>query len=387
MYRTLILDANQRSALAATRSLGARGVEVIAADEMPGALAAVSSVCRASFTYPSPYREPDAFLRCLREECARREIGVLMPMTDVTTDLILRERASFGEVRIPCGEHAVFTALSDKFALFRRAADLGIPIPRTTFVPAGADLTDVLPRLSFPQAVKPQRSRIWRAGEALTTAVAYVRSAEELRALLGRHAYLREYPYLLQERVQGRGQGVFALYERGRPRVFFAHARLREKPPSGGVSVLCESVAVEPGMRDIVESLLAGSGWHGVVMVEFKTSDDGTPYLIEINARFWGSLQLAVDCGVDFPYLSYQLATGVELSINDDYPLGRRSRWLLGDLDNLIITIRDRDNTVPDKIRAVSRFLVPSRRTRFDVNRWRDPRPFLAELRRYVLRQ
>ena len=37
-------------------------------------------------------------------------------------------------------------------------------------------------------------------------------------------------------------------------------------------------------------------------MVEFKLdARDGVAKLMEINGRFWGSLQLAVDAGVDFP--------------------------------------------------------------------------------------
>ena len=50
------------------------------------------------------------------------------------------------------------------------------------------------------------------------------------------------------------------------------------------------------------QELLDELNWHGVAMVEFKVTEDGTPYLMEINTRFWGSLQLAIDAGVDFPY-------------------------------------------------------------------------------------
>jgi hypothetical protein len=36
-------------------------------------------------------------------------------------------------------------------------------------------------------------------------------------------------------------------------------------------------------------------------MVEFKDDGVNPPCLMEINGRFWGSLQLAIDAGVDFP--------------------------------------------------------------------------------------
>jgi predicted ATP-grasp superfamily ATP-dependent carboligase len=57
--------------------------------------------------------------------------------------------------------------------------------------------------------------------------------------------------------------------------------------------------------------LLGQFDWQGVAMVEFKVeANTGTPYLLEVNGRFWGSLQLAIDAGVDFPALLVDAATG-----------------------------------------------------------------------------
>jgi hypothetical protein len=46
MKNVLILDANQRSALAATRSLGKRGIPVVTGDETKDTLAGNSKYCR-----------------------------------------------------------------------------------------------------------------------------------------------------------------------------------------------------------------------------------------------------------------------------------------------------------------------------------------------------
>jgi len=43
-------------------------------------------------------------------------------------------------------------------------------------------------------------------------------------------------------------------------------------------------------------------------MVEFRVdARDGTAKLMEVNPRFWGSLQLSILSGADFPYLLYNL--------------------------------------------------------------------------------
>ena len=36
-------------------------------------------------------------------------------------------------------------------------------------------------------------------------------------------------------------------------------------------------------------------------MIEYRDDGGDTPCLMEINGRFWGSLQLGVDAGIDFP--------------------------------------------------------------------------------------
>ncbi|MDH5761188.1 MAG: ATP-dependent carboxylate-amine ligase, partial [Gemmatimonadota bacterium] len=112
----------------------------------------------------------------------------------------------------------------------------------------------------------------------------------------------------------------------------------------------------------------------------------GTPYLMEVNGRFWGSLQLAVDAGVDFPELLVRVAEGKDVPPIPGYRIGVRSRWLWGDVDHLLSVLRgpkglrETHPELPTALGAVARFLVPWRPgDRFEVLRPDDPRPFLRE--------
>jgi predicted ATP-grasp superfamily ATP-dependent carboligase len=69
-------------------------------------------------------------------------------------------------------------------------------------------------------------------------------------------------------------------------------------------------------------------------MVEFKVDPrDGVPKLMELNPRFWGSLQLAIVSGVDFPYLILKMARRESFEPVLRYQAGKRCRWLLlGDI-------------------------------------------------------
>jgi predicted ATP-grasp superfamily ATP-dependent carboligase len=216
--------------------------------------------------------------------------------------------------------------------------------------------------------------------------VAYASCEEDLLRRISGYAWFPHTSILLQEYVAGEGRGLFCLFDRGEPVVFFAHRRLREKPPSGGVSVLCESSPVPERMRETAEALLRPLDWHGLAMVEFKVAPDGTPYLMEVNARPWGSMQLAIDAGVDFPYLQYCLALGLDLPRNLSYRSGIRSRWLLGDLDRLYLVVKDRSGrySTIEKGRQLLGFLKFWESSGYDTLQLRDQGPFRAELAAYL---
>lgn len=380
----LVLDGNQRSALATVRSLGARGVRVVAADETRATLAGASKYASASAVYPSPYDSPREFAEALSGIIARHGIELLMPMTEVTTDIILEQRAHWPQVAAALPTLDTFRLLSDKYRLFQLARELALPMPHTHFIDTPAQAEALADSLTYPVVLKPYRSRIRVGTRWLSTAVRYAHSAPELRLRVAGEPAFQSHRFLIQEYIHGHGAGVFALYGRGAPLAYFSHRRLREKPPSGGVSVWCESAEVAPRLQQSAARLLQHVGWHGAAMVEFKVAADGTPYLMEINARLWGSLQLAIDAGVDFPYLLYCLARGESVAAVPSYRVGTRSRWLLGDLDHLYLTLKGKA-PLKHKLATLAAVANPwPPRTRYEINRWDDLAPFGLELRRYL---
>jgi predicted ATP-grasp superfamily ATP-dependent carboligase len=382
--RALVLDANQRSALAVTRSLGRRGIHVVAADETARTLAGSSRYCRERIVCPSPRTAPEAFLTALGEETRRRAIAVVVPGGDVTTQLVLEHRSELGGVAVAGPSLQAFEHLTDKWRLYELTRELNVPAPRTHLVASRADVRPALDAVGLPAVAKARRSKLLIGGRWVDTSVELVRSAAEVERVLESREWARRNGLLLQQHVAGQGYGLFALYEHGRPGVFFAHRRLREKPPSGGVSVLSESVAIDPKLRFIGERLLDVVGWHGVAMLEFKVAADGSPYLLEVNGRFWGSLQLAVDAGVDFPWLAYQLAIGQSVETAEGYAVGCRNRWLLGDLDHLYLRWREPIGPLA-RAKALWRFLRPAgARTRHEIDRWSDLGPAWHELKAYI---
>jgi predicted ATP-grasp superfamily ATP-dependent carboligase len=269
----------------------------------------------------------------------------------------------------------------DKYAVIRLAEGLGIDTPRTQRIVSPRQLGDLDPSWIYPLVLKPVRSRSLVDGRWISPPVAIVRSARELAEHAARIDAAT--PMLLQEYVPGGGEAWFGACRAGRPIVEFAHRRLREKPPTGGESVLREAISLSPDLSESARMLVAALGWTGVLMVEFRRAPNGRLALMEINPRLWGSVQLAIDAGIDFPKIALDLYLGNAIEVGTAR-LGIRSRWLLGDVDHLLALWRSaalRSGMGQSRSGALAAFVrsfVDG--TKLEVLRQDDPAPFFREV-------
>jgi predicted ATP-grasp superfamily ATP-dependent carboligase len=259
-------------------------------------------------------------------------------------------------------------------------------VPKTIVARSAAEIAKAAETFGYPFVIKPGRSKYMRGDSLASTGVRVVHSAGELEQVVPTLSWLGEIPCLAQEFVPGHGAGVFCLMDGSKAVAWFAHRRLREKPPGGGVSVLSESAPLDPALQESARQLLTSVGWFGPAMVEYRIDPQGKAYLMEVNGRFWGSLQLAIDSGIDFPWLLCQVLAGPDTTSPARVASRARLRWLLGDLDRLIILLRDRSYSSSAKLRNVGSFIA----TCFDLScrqeifRWRDPAPAFKELRQWL---
>lgn len=387
-----VTDGEQRATLAVVRALGREGIPVTVGSKLAESLAGSSRYCTRHVHYPSPLDQTEAFQSFLLEEMQRGGYKVLFPMTDITTILAAGMRNALEPfVRLPIATSEQIACVQDKREMLLAAQKVGIGTPTTYTLRDDEDIDAVAEQIQYPVVLKPRLSWLRRNEAWISGGVQFIHSAAELKEKYRRANALIPNP-LVQERLEGEGRGVFLLVWNGELKAAFCHRRLREKPPWGGVSVYRES---KPFDRDIVEKsyrLLKECGWQGPAMVEFKVDNrDGQLKLMEVNGRFWGSLQLALDAGMNFPLLYYRLAIGENVPPQFDYKAGVRSRWLLGDLDQLLIRWthpagqNGMSGSQPSKLRASLDFLKfyePD--LHYEIFRFDDPAPGWFEGKAYV---
>ncbi len=120
-------------------------------------------------------------------------------------------------------------------------------------------------------------------------------------------------------------------------------------------------------------------------MVEFRDDGINPPSLMEVNGRFWGSLQLAIDLGVNFPALWVSILKGDAVEPVSDFKAGQTLRWFYGDLKRLFFIMRGAPTgytgDFPSLLQGLKEvFGRQPAGTRQEVLRGDDPLPALGEL-------
>lgn len=346
--KVLLTDADYKHTLAAVRSLGRRGVHTVVGCSSTKAQSFLSKYCGERFVYPNP-RDENEFVEAIVNRIKKADIDVVLPIGYLASKALAHHAEEIREYsKMAIAPRESFDIAAHKDQTIEFASRLGIETPAQY-----ATAKDVS---KFPVVVKWTRE----SGH-----MKYVNSKSELTSMELSQSIIQEY-------VPGDGYGLFALLHEGEPRAVFMHRRIREYPITGGASTSAESIYDEE-LKHAGLKLLQSLRWHGVAMVEFKKdSRDGKYKLMEINPKFWGSLDLPVSCGIDFPYLTAKMAYDGDIDPVFEYRTGVRFSWIFPEEVMYLLTY-------PESA-SQSRWICLDRTVRTNVQ-IDDPLPTLYQIR------
>jgi predicted ATP-grasp superfamily ATP-dependent carboligase len=336
--RVLVLDGHTNQALAVVRSLGRAGHDVLVASPWRRSLASWSRHCAG--TIPMTSETLTGFDE-VRRIAADRGVTAVLPMTERSCVLCSAGRGDWERsgIQVGCAPLETLMRAFDKRETLRYAERAGVRYPVTISPASLEEARQAADTVGFPCVVKPRFSHPWVEGRFLPdVGCGYASTPEELDEAVTSRRHGDLWP-LVQAFVPGTGKGVFALCDHGRVLSWFAHERLRDVRPSGSGSSVRRSVRLSPRLREPAEALLESMCWHGPAMVEFRESEGERPYLMEVNGRFWNSLELAIEAGVDFPRLWLSVLMSEDVAPPMTYREGVTIRWLLGDVKRLLYVL------------------------------------------------
>jgi hypothetical protein len=119
-------------------------------------------------------------------------------------------------------------------------------------------------------------------------------------------------------------------------------------------------------------------------MVEFRDDGESSPWLMEVNGRFWGSTQLAIEAGLDIPRAWAELLEGKPVAPVSEYASGVTLRWLWGDVKRLLTILKGRPpgfpQAYPTRLEGVAElFRRQPEGTRLEAWNRDDPGPAVGE--------
>lgn len=384
-----VLGVDSPIGLTVVRELGERGVPVLAVGRESDSIGRYSR--HASGFFQMDAGPLSTWLPALIE--ARRPAAVLAISEQHLLQLATL-KGRLGDCQVLCPDEAMLRQVLDKQRTLTLAASLGIKVPSTWLPAEGEDFEARAAGLAYPVAVKwadPNSIAATLDQQGIEFAkVDYASSPAELLRLLGRYHPIGVWP-LVQSWCPGEGFGQMLHMHEGEATLAFQHRRLREWPPTGGVSSFCEAVPPDRHRHQmgLSKRLLKAMDWEGPAMVEYRHNPTtGDFHLMEINGRFWGSLPLAYHCGAHFAWELYRCRVLGETDTGSTAIKMRKARFAVPDARHLAAVLRDADRPVSQRLRAVAKFLTDflDPRVRYYVWSLRDPRPLFLDARRMVRR-
>lgn len=244
--------------------------------------------------------------------------AVLFPTRDLDVVFINDHRAQLSpHYLIAQPEAHIVERIIDKHGLTMAAEQTGVATPRTVRLVNDPSQDFGIPEaMHYPaiiKAVHAHETRLdgrWqRAGGKKGFVVGDRQSAirEAARLLeLGIDWYMQEFipgpveNLLICGGYIGRSGALLGAY---------TARKILQIPEDAGLGSIVETLD-RPDLVEATQKVLGAVGYSGLFEAEYKTDEQGTPRLIEINPRHWDQHELGTACGVNLSELAYLDVTG-----------------------------------------------------------------------------
>jgi predicted ATP-grasp superfamily ATP-dependent carboligase len=306
----VVAEVGWVNGLAAIRSLGRKGLRVIAVDHRPYALGLRSRYAETRLA-PEPFDDEEGFIAALNAVAEETDdVLPIFPTHDEHLNAIARHAEALSDrYRFPFPGWDVLEKIQSKRHQLDTADSIGFPTPRTFHPRSAEEARAAGEEIGFPLVVKPSANVGFRRSHKRQ--LFRCENAAELAA-----AYEAAAPHepMVQELIPGGAEAMYTLgsyLDRdGQALGLFSGRKLSQTHGFTGTARAGEAVWVDEAVEQGL-ALLRALSFHGISQVEvIRDPRDGKYKLIEVNPRLWQWHSLAAACGVDLPWIAYRDLTG-----------------------------------------------------------------------------
>jgi len=300
MTKALLFGANDRAMFSMARQLIKKGFQVDVVDWQKALPLDSSRYIHKYYRLNNGEKNVKAFVVQLIKLLDRENYALMIPVNDMALEVCINYRAELNKrvrlLAVPSPENYQYS--HDKSRLLEKCWEIGVPAPQSLIVRSLEDLDSVPQDLEFPVVIKPAFSRLLKNNRLHTFTVK--RAATYRQMIDSVREHIENCPVIIQKQLAGYGAGFNFLAQDGEVLVSYAHERVHE-PLEGGQSSYRKTIPVDTyNLRQYSERLIKSLGWTGLAMIEYRI-ENGKPYIMEINGRLWGSIELGIYAGVNIP--------------------------------------------------------------------------------------
>lgn len=321
------------------------------------------NVYRFSF-YPKSDLETD-LIKNINHEVEKHNIDLIMPIFEHSTRTILKHEnlISSKEKLVLLPTYNNFNIANNKGLLNKHLEENSLPFPKSQIIKKGIEFD--INKIDYPVLVKPTE------GIGGGVGIYVFKEKKALVDFLNSDKF--DCTYLIQDYVEGYDIDCSVLCKNGEVLTYTI-----QKPYLLSSSKFAPQLAVEFIEEDVlldgVKKLMKSLNWSGVAHLDMRYDKNTNEFkAIEINPRYWGSVEASVFAGVNFPYL-HCIA-----SINDDFdkPEYKLIKFML--LKGLVKSIKN-DKSYLLKLN----FILKNTPLKYML---KDPKPTLYRFSRFFMRK
>jgi len=295
----LLLGANTQSMLTLAKLLQKRKVFADVVDWLDSPVK-YSSKINNYYRLSDIEENAEQFVADLINIISNNTYNFLIPVNDFALEVCVHYRKNIEKhvkiVGLPDDESYQFC--HDKYQLINICKELGINYPKTLHINSLSQLDAILPLIQYPVILKPVSSKLIFDNRLYSFNVKKIYNEEQLIDEI--REKINVIPLMIQEVIDGTGAGLNALCRDGKMIMVYQHQRITE-PVGGGASSYRKTAPVnDHGLYDISRRLFKAIKWNTLGMLEYKICH-GVPYIMELNGRYWGSIELGRAAGIDIP--------------------------------------------------------------------------------------
>ena len=274
--------------------------------------------------------DDEKFVKDIIKLCQQYEYDLLMPFGNDSYFAVVKHAEELSKhVNFMAPSVESFNIAHDKLKTVKLCNEIGIGTPRIYSDFENNDLRSIANEVRYPVVIKA------RSGSGVEKGLRYANSKEELflkyEEITSFESSTEAVNYsapLIQEYIPGELHDACTLSENGKVVTVLTQIRQLMNPIYGGPGAINVTTHNKP-LAIIAIKLLEALNWNGPAQIEFKYDPRDQIYkIIEINPKLWGTIDLSIKVGINFPLMIKKILLGENVKKNQEYAANVRYQFL-----------------------------------------------------------